>query len=672
MIPLPTVPAITLRKLSGRSGACFAFLCLFALAAGPSGPSVAPGADAPTPTFAKDIRPLLEAHCFKCHDAEKKKAGINLTAYTDEKSILRKRKTWRKVITQLETLEMPPAKEPQLGREQRDHLVAWIKQTLNTIDCTNLAERNPGRSVIRRLNRTEYNRTLHDLIGIEFDSGAAVGMPDEAGGLGFDNLANALILPPALMDKYFAAADRVLEQVLPAADAPPKRVDAATKKRLQQAHDALVFVKPGADLPRRDAARKIMAQFLRRAYRRPVQDTDVDRYLKLFDRAEGKGADFEASVRLMVKAALVSPHFLFRIEQDQAAKGSEQGYRVSDHELAVRLSYFLWSTMPDAELFTLAEQKKLSDPAELEKQVKRMLADPKGRALTDYFAVQWLQLRKLEFARPSTDYFPTFTRTLRRAMHDETATFFDKLRTDDRSILELLDADYTYVNEELARHYKLEGVKGPEMRRVELKPGDHRGGLLGMGSILALTSHTSRTSPTMRGKWVVEVVFGTPPPPPPPDAGMLKEGRKKGEAPKTLRELLAQHATQPSCAACHRKIDPLGFALDSYDAVGRWRQDNGGEPIDTAGRLPTGEKFNGPQELKQVLLKNSDAFTRNLAEQLLVYALGRDLQYYDECAIRDVTAALKKNDQRFSALVLGIVKSYPFLHRRNTDAGGEE
>jgi hypothetical protein len=339
---------------------------------------------------------------------------------------------------------------------------------------------------------------------------------------------------------------------------------------------------------------------------------------------------------------------------------------VSDAELAVRLSYFLWSTTPDETLASLADAGKLSAPAVLAEQVKRMLASPKARTLTESFGRQWLQLDKLNTARPSTEFFPAFNSKLRRALYDETFTFFDKLREEDRSVLELLDADYTYVNADLARHYGLPAVTGNEVRRVELKPEDHRGGLLGMGSVLALTSHTFRTSPTLRGKYVLEVLLGTPPPPPPPNAASkLKEER--GKEPKSFREQLAQHAGDPSCSGCHRKLDPLGFALDNYDAVGAWRVSTPEKPLDTTGELPTGEKLTGVPELKQVLLRRKDEYVRNLSGQLLSYALGRELQDSDEWTLRQVATDVGKGGYRFSALITEIVKSVPFQYRRGSE-----
>jgi hypothetical protein len=276
-----------------------------------------------------------------------------------------------------------------------------------------------------------------------------------------------------------------------------------------------------------------------------------------------------------------------------------------------------------------------------------------------------LQINKLPVARPSTEFFPEFNGNIRQAMFDETVLFFDSLRKENRSVLELLDADYTFLNEELAKYYGLPEVKGKEMQRVSLKPEDHRGGLLGMGSVLSLTSHTSRTSPTMRGKWILEVVFGTPPPPPPANVSQIKEEPGKKKEAQTFREKLAQHAQDPSCTSCHRKMDPLGFALDNFNAVGRWRDKQGEQPLDVTGELPSGEKLNGIADLKRVILSRKDDFVRNLSEQMLNYAIGRELEDTDDCPVRQITNQLKSNDYRFSTLVLEIVKSYPFQYRKN-------
>jgi hypothetical protein len=613
-------------------------------------------------------RPILADACFGCHNEKKHKGHIDFTAFKDEKSVLKQRKVWRKAIDQVEAMEMPPEDEKQLSPEQKSALLAWMKQAANYVDCDRPGGIDPGPAPVRRLDRAEYNNTIRDLLGIDFDAGDAVGMPDEMSGSTFANLANGLILPPTLMDKYFASAEKVLDIVIgPPDGGSPPQLEGKQKKQAKQAFDALLFVKPGAGTPPRDAARKILERFAFRAYRRPLREGEVDRLLTLFDLSQANGDKFELSVRLAFKAVLVSPHFLMRVEQDRPSQGGKSAMDIDDYELASRLSYFLWSSMPDAALFELAGQHKLSDPSILEQQVRRMLADPKAKALTDQFGMQWLQARKVMSARPSTEFFPTFTNELRQAMFDESYTFFDKLREEDHSVLDLLNADYTYVNEELAKHYGIPDVKGKEIRKVSLKPEYHRGGLLGMGSVLSLTSHTFRTSPTLRGKYVLEVVFGTPPPPPPPNAGGMFKNEKRGEA-KSFREQMAMHASQPACASCHKRIDPLGYGLENFDAVGRWRSDAGGHPLDNDGILPSGEKFAGPMELKQVVLKHQDEFVHNLAEQMLTYSLGRDLEYYDECAVRDITKGMEQNGYRFSSLIINVAKSHPFQHRRASNA----
>ena len=646
-------------------------VCLFARSAwrvatagglaGAAGVATANAAGASS--FAHDIRPVLEAHCFKCHNAEKHKGGVDFSGLTDEASVARQRKLWRATLAQVGAREMPPEDAKPLAPAQRELLLNWLGR-VSKVDCSDPANHDPGPALVRRLNRAEYNLTLRDLVGLEFDAGEAVGMPDDGVVTGFDNAAAALNLPPTLLEKYFAAADKILDRVFSVAlTNSPVKLDGSKKKEAQKAHDALVFAKAGQGLSARDAARQVIAKFARRAYRRPLAAVEEERLVKIYDRTAGAG--FEAAIRAAFKPVLVSPHFLLRIEQDRAKPGAFA--RVNDHELAVRLSYFLWSSLPDAELSTLAEQGMLSDSAVLEPQVKRMLSDPKARALTEQFAVQWLQLGKLANARPSTEFFPTFTSKLRQAMREETTMFFDQLRAADRSVLELLDADYTFANADLAKHYGLAAIEGAQMRRVSLRPEDHRGGLLGMGGVLAMTSHTHRTSPTQRGKYLLDVIFGTPPPPPPANTGVLKEEKSKKD-PKSFREQLAQHAGDAMCAGCHKKMDPLGFALDNYDAVGSWRESKPENPLDTTGQLPTGEKLTGAADLKRVLLKRQDEFARNLTEQLLSYALGRELDFFDECPVNEIRAALARNEFHFSALVLGVAKSFPFQHRRGAEA----
>lgn len=609
--------------------------------------------------FAKDIKPLLEAHCIACHGPTKRKAGVDLSLATDEAAVQRDHATWKKVADQLASREMPPEDaKSQPSESERQRLMAWIKTSLAAGSAA--LAKDPGPSPVRRLSRDEYARTVRDLLGIELDVVEAVGLPadDERG---YATYAGTLTMPPLLFEKFYGAADRALEALVePAAGASPEA---------RRGWETVFLAKAGAAPPAgKEGARAIIQAFARRAYRRPVAPDELSRLLKAYDAAS-QTRGFVPAVKLVLKAILVSPNFLYRVEQDRGPRGNAEGYPLNDHELAVRLSYLLWSTMPDAELAGLADRGKLREPATLAAQVKRLLADPRARALTDGFFASWLQIAHLERARPSQQDFPAFTPELRRAMYDETTRFVDELRLGDGRLTDLLDSDYTFLNEDLARHYGIGGVAGKELRRVALKPEHRRGGVIGMGSVLAMTSHTNRTSPTLRGKWVLEVLLGTPPPPPPADVKPIDEAAAKqgGAAPRSFRDQLAAHVTDPACASCHRKMDPLGFALDSYDAVGAWREGTKEHPLDTSGRLPSGESFTGVADLKKVLAGKRERFVRTLVEQFLLYALGRDLVAADERTVQAVVDRLGREDFRFSALIDGVVTSYPFLHRRNAD-----
>jgi hypothetical protein len=362
---------------------------------------------------------------------------------------------------------------------------------------------------------------------------------------------------------------------------------------------------------------------------------------------------------------LVSPHFLFRVEQDSADHDDAGAVRLNDWELASRLSYFLWSTAPDETLMALAAQGAWHTPEALREQRRRMVSDPRSRALVDDFAVQWLGLRKLELVQPDRAMFPGFTEALRRAMADEARCLFDHLLRENGSILDLLDADYTFLNETLARHYKIKDVTGEAMRRVELK--DHaRGGVLTMAGILTITSHPTRTSAVKRGKWVLEEILGTPPPPPPPNVPELDRASKDRPDAKslTLRQRLEVHRADPQCFGCHRRMDVLGLGLENYDAVGRWREIEAGKKIDVSGVLPTGEKFATPVDLKKILAANRDEFARALTEKFFVYAMGRPVERCDRREIRRIAGELRKGGYSLSALIEGVVGSYPFRHRR--------
>ena len=375
-------------------------------------------------------------------------------------------------------------------------------------------------------------------------------------------------------------------------------------------------------------------------------------------RSEG---DFEAGISAALERILVGPEFLFRMESNpESVAGS---YPISDMELASRLSFFLWSSLPDDQLLDLAQQGRLKDPQVLEQQVGRLLADPRSRALVINFGGQWLHLRNLDSVRPDPTVFPYFDDNLREAFRLETELFLESLVREDRSVLDILNADHTFVNERLARHYEIPDIFGSHFRRVELEQEDRRG-LLGKGSLLTVTSYANRTSPVLRGKWVLDNILGTPPAPPPTDIPSLVEKNEDGEA-LSMRQAMEQHRANPVCATCHSQMDPLGFALENFDGTGTWRTMDAGDPIDSSGVLPDGTPFQGPAELQKVLLAKGGEFMVTTTEKLLTYALGRGLEYYDGPAVRGIIREAADNDYRWSSFILSIVKSTPFQMRRS-------
>ena len=417
-----------------------------------------------------------------------------------------------------------------------------------------------------------------------------------------------------------------------------------------------------------EKTREILERFAGKAYRRPAEAAEIDRLVKLAEAAEKRGKKWDDSVKLVMTAVLVSPKFLFRVELDDRPD-SAQPHAITEHQLASRLSYFLWSSMPDDELFAEAEKKTLTK--NLDTQVKRMLADPRSRALVDNFAMQWLQLRRLQVVTPDPKLFPSFNEPLRKAMLKETELFFEAIIREDRSILDLIDADFTFVNEPLAKHYGIKlpspsgrgaGGEGDAFQRVKLD-GKERGGILTHASVLTVTSNPTRTSPVKRGHWVLEQILGTPPPPPPPNVPELPESPKAIET-ASLRQRLEQHRSNPACANCHSRIDPIGFAFENYDSIGAYRSKDGKFDIDPSGTLPDGKTFKGPAELKAILLAKKELFSRCLTEKMLTYAVGRGTEFYDTPAIDRIAAALAKDGYRFSTLVVEIAKSDPFLLRR--------
>jgi hypothetical protein len=423
--------------------------------------------------------------------------------------------------------------------------------------------------------------------------------------------------------------------------------------------DRIFVCHPTAPAEEQACAERIVSSLARRAYRRPITADDLPPLLALF-RQGAAGDGFEAGVRLALLKILVSPEFLFRMEFDRPDAAAGSAHRISDVELASRLSFFLWSSIPDDELLAVAERGELSEASVLEHQVRRMLADPRSRALVKNFAGQWLFLRNIARIQPDPAAFPNFDENLRQALEQETDLLVDSTLREDRSIVDLLTADYTFVNQRLAEHYGIKGVYGSEFRRVAVND-PNRQGLLGQASILTVTSYPNRTAPTIRGKWVLEQLLGTPPPPPPPNVPSLKEDASAKTA--TMRQRMEQHRANPACAVCHRIMDPLGFALENFDGLGRWRDSAGpgAGPIDSSGVLPDGTRFEGPVGLREVLLSRQELFVETFTERLLTYALGRGVEEYDRPVIRKIVR--EADDHRWSSIILGIVKSTPFQMR---------
>jgi hypothetical protein len=626
-----------------------------------------PEATLPTPDFAKNVRPILQTYCFGCHGPSKRRGGLDLERIDDAAVALDDVDLWDHVKERLAGKEMPPAKSKQPSEEERRTLMAWVRHveesqvTCEDLSPAQLAQSLSGHTNTRRLNRMEYNNTLRDLFGVDLHAGDL--LPSEGGGgEGFDNAGATLFITPVLMEKYLEAAELVLSTILPDSHAALEKANAnhTESAQLEAVGRRLLVATPGPSVTPHAAARELLVTFLPRAFRRPAASAEIARYLAIFDKANERAPSFEQSIKTMLKAVLIAPSFLFLPETPPENSGV---YQLNHFELAAHLSYFLWASMPDQELTRLAADEKLRDPKVLAEQVHRMMRDSRSRALADGFAAQWLGIRALGVTvRPDSKLFPEFTEELAAAMREETLRCFDAIVREDRSVLEIIDARYTFLNEPLAAHYKIDGVKGPEMRRVSLTDAK-RGGVLGHASILTVTSYPHRTSPVLRGRWILEELLGADVPPPPPDVPVLRERDKKAKD-QSFRKRLEQHRSKAECATCHNRIDPLGFGFEDFDALGRWRTEQAGQPIDSAGKLPTGEEFKGPVELKALLVaKRRPEFLRNLARKMLGYGLAREVTRVELCVVQDCVDALESGEFRMSRLLEAVVLSYPFSHR---------
>lgn len=585
----------------------------------------------------EQVFPVLQRYCVDCHDRETHKGNVDFESLAGLPEARNALRIWWRAHDQITSGQMPPRRKPQPTEEERSLLLAWIADNENYLRAMPPAD--PGERRLRRLSRTEYGYALRDLLGTD-PSAVEDFFPEEgAGGEGFDNTGDVLFIPPAMMEEYLDAADHALT----AAVGNPEWM-------------APLGENPAGD---REAVRAFLRPLVNRAFRKVVGDDVLEKIARIADQVLARGESRAHAVKTALKAVLCAPDFLLLRESDRT---DFPVWPVSGYELATRLSLFLWSSIPDDELLAEAASGRLTDPAVLEAQTRRMLADPRALALAEQFCGQWLQFnRMLTSVDPDRRKY-RFPREMKRLLYEEAVHFCDHILRGGGTFLDLLDSDYAFLNDALAAHYGLPAVGGREIRRVEL--GDSvRGGAIGLGAVLASTALPRRTSPVLRGKWVLETLLGSPPPPPPPNAGTLLPDDSQVEN-RTVRQQLEAHLRREDCRACHAKMDPIGFSLENFDPVGRWRTEVNGLPLDVTATFPDGTAISGPAGVRQWLLQERDRFGRNLAIKLLAWALGRGIEAADMPVIHRLEETMKANQFRAEPLILEIVRSLPFTHRR--------
>ena len=605
-------------------------------------------------TFA-DSQAFLRQYCEKCHQDKAPAGGFRLSRIATEESLATDAAKWLSLTNRVKNGEMPPKGAPVPPLEAREAFGNWVGTAVHDKACA--AGIVPGTALIRRLNRDEYAATVRDLLDMHMDIARTLPM-DGAGGEGFDNAAETLFLSPLHSEKYLELAKFA--------------TDFAAKEF--KPHARIFVAKPGPGVTPEQAARTILNVFLPRAFRRPVTEAEVAPYLELFRAAQKQKEPFEASVLFALRGALVSPNFLFRVEPANTGTAARP---LDQYALASRLSYFLWGSMPDELLTDLAAKGKLQDPEVLKQLVKIMLRNDRSMGFAERFTEQWLHTRDLGGDKaPDAKLFADLAKDedLRSDIRYQPIMFFREVFLQNLSLAYFLDSKHTIGTRKLERHFGLKLALRPNQTSqphwVPLPENSNRGGLLGMPAVLSVSSYPYRTSPVLRGAWILESMLGTPPPPPPANVPALEEHRE-GTAPKTVRERLAQHRNDPVCASCHNRIDPFGFALENYDVTGKWRAEEGGKAIDASAELLDGTKFAGPEGLRQVLLERKDLFVRHLTNKLLGYALGRGLTLQDSCTVDAIVAKLKDNGYSARLLLEEIVTSVPFRNQAGTPAPKE-
>ena len=730
--------------------------------------------------FREEIQPILVNYCYDCHGDGSSEGYLKLDNWQTIEEMIADRGEWKKIRDHIDFRLMPPPDEYAPGEEERKALVDWIDDAVFHVDPANP---DPGHVTLRRLNRTEYENTVKDLLGVGIDTRGI--LPIDDSGYGFDNIGDVLTLSPLHMERYLEAADLALDNAVDIS--PPKYPekviegaelegagsasgsarmfattgkaeatlgrmksgtyvvtaravadeagDEAAKMELQvngktattwevseaagldysfeieigdfdkitvsigflndfydvslpegrrdrnllvesiklegplegeplrksKTHLAIFPEREGGQTDK-DYMISVMKNFIVKAFRRPVRKGEAERYLAFLAHAEKQGKTTGYAIRQALAAVLVSPSFLFR--EEPGIEGGDGGKElITEHALASRLSYFLWSTMPDARLRKLADEGALRE--NLQEEIERMAKDKKAGRFVRNFAGQWLQLRDMDAVTPDKRiYGKHFNGRTAWQLKEETESLFRHIMEENLPMITLLSADYTFINGDLADYYEIDGVEGHEFRKVSLK-GTPRRGLLGHGSFLTITSHPNRTSPVLRGKYVLENIFDTPPPPAPPNVPALEEDHGKGRVSQTLRKELELHRESPECASCHALMDPIGFGLENFDGIGRWREQDRGKPLDVAAKLVTGQRFSSPEELLEIFLRDySNQFHRAVAVKMLTYALGRGTEYYDRTAIEEIVLKASEHEGRFLTWITAVAESGPFQYRR--------
>ena len=729
--------------------------------------------------YKKEILPIMVDYCYDCHGDGSSEGHLELDSWHTIEEMIADRDEWQKIRDHIDFRLMPPPDEFSPDNVERAKLVKWIDDAVFPVDPNNP---DPGHVTLRRLNRTEYENTIRDLLGVKAEVTDILPLDDS--GYGFDNIGDVLTLSPLHMERYLEAAEVALDMAVDFS--PPKfpemiiqgqqlkgagnrsgsalmlasngegtayrkmenggkfkftvtaRADAAGNEdakmelkvndqsvriwdvsdengasydvefSLEKDKNAKVTVgflndyydesQPegrrdrnllvekvaiegpldGPALQRSGAHRRIFTQrkdgepddsymtgvlkpFMERAFRRPLHPGEAERYLIFLKNAKAQGEDEKYAIRQALAAVLVSPSFLFR-EEPGAGEDGKGKILIDEHALASRLSYFLWSSMPDQQLRELAGKGQLRK--NLHTEIKRMLASTKSEAFIENFVGQWLQLRDMDAVNPSDRVYRDFDGNTAQDMRTETESLVKHVMDENLPIRTLLSADFTFINERLAKHYGIHGVKGDEFRMVSLK-GTPRRGLLGQGAFLTLTSHTTRTSPVLRGKYILENILNTPPPPAPPNVPALSEKNNHGKDSLTLRQELEEHRKNPACASCHALMDPIGFGLENFDGVGRWRTEDRDKPLNVSGKLVTGQEFSSAEEMRDIFINDyTDEFHRAIAVKMLTYALGRGVEYYDRPAIDGIVLKASKDDGRFLSWITAVAESVPFQYRR--------